>query len=180
MASNKPINTSLPYANRPKVPTGSSIKCLASDKSSRRRNLKCPIVESFQLGDDIEAQDAIFMPWRSLSNPQDNINEEYESKVIINMGAPYPSWDYGAFDVIMYRFSSSKGKKESKGKWSEKIVRGIPGGWRISQSDGNVMLIVPDWLHGLKSSHKEIMVEKIMGIHNISGVQIKIIVAFVG
>ncbi|KAJ8439013.1 hypothetical protein Cgig2_028459 [Carnegiea gigantea] len=78
MASNKPSNTSLPHANRPKVPTGSSNKRSASDESFMRRNLKRPVVESSQLGDDIEEQDAIFRPWRSLSNSQDNINEEYD------------------------------------------------------------------------------------------------------
>ncbi|KAJ8427033.1 hypothetical protein Cgig2_032861 [Carnegiea gigantea] len=78
MALDKPRNTSLPRANRPKVPTGSSMKRSTSDESSMRRNLKRPVVESSQLGDDIEEQDAIFRPWRDLCNPQDNINEEYE------------------------------------------------------------------------------------------------------
>ncbi|KAJ8430350.1 hypothetical protein Cgig2_021627 [Carnegiea gigantea] len=78
MALDKPRNTSLPRANRPKVPTGSSMKRSASDESSMRRNLKRPVVELSQLRDDNEKQDAIFRPWRSLSNPQDNINEEYE------------------------------------------------------------------------------------------------------
>ncbi|KAJ8440139.1 hypothetical protein Cgig2_003464 [Carnegiea gigantea] len=73
MALDKPRNTALPHANRPKVPTGSSMKRSASNESSMRRNLKRPA-----LGDDIEEQDAIFRPWRDLSNPQDNINEEYE------------------------------------------------------------------------------------------------------
>ena len=78
MAFDKPRNTSLPHANRPKVPTGSSMKRSASDESSMRRNLKHAAVESSQLGDDIEKQDAIFRPWRDLSNLQDNINESYE------------------------------------------------------------------------------------------------------
>ncbi|KAJ8430166.1 hypothetical protein Cgig2_028052 [Carnegiea gigantea] len=78
MALDKPRNTSLPHANRPKVPTGSSMKGSSSDESSMRRNLKRPAIELSQLGDDIEEQDAIFRPWRGLSNLQDNINEEYE------------------------------------------------------------------------------------------------------
>jgi len=78
MASNRPRNTSLPHANRPKVPTGSSMKPSASNESSMRRNLKHPAIELSQLGDDVEEQDVIFGPWRSLLNPQDNINEEYE------------------------------------------------------------------------------------------------------
>ena len=78
MALDKPINTSLPRANRPKVPIGSSMKHSAFDESSMTRNLKCTAIESSQLGDDIEEQDAIFRPWSGLSNPQDNINEEYE------------------------------------------------------------------------------------------------------
>ncbi|KAJ8425139.1 hypothetical protein Cgig2_017258 [Carnegiea gigantea] len=67
MALNKPRKTSLPQANHPKVPTGSSMKCSASDESSMRRNLKRPAVESSQLGDDIKEQDAIFRPWRSFT-----------------------------------------------------------------------------------------------------------------
>ena len=78
MALDKPRNTSLPHANRPKVPTHSSMKRSASDESSMRKNLKRPAVESSQLGHDIEEQDAIFRSWRDLSDPQDNINEEYE------------------------------------------------------------------------------------------------------
>ncbi|KAJ8421608.1 hypothetical protein Cgig2_025496 [Carnegiea gigantea] len=78
MASNKSGNTSLPHANRPKVPTDSSRKCLAPDESSMRRNLKRPVVESSELGDDNEGQDPIFSPWRSLSNPPHNIDEEFE------------------------------------------------------------------------------------------------------
>ena len=78
MALDKPRNTALPRVNRPKVPTGSFMKRSASDESSMRRNLKRPAVESSQLGDDIEKQDAIFRPWRDLSNPQDNTNEEHE------------------------------------------------------------------------------------------------------
>ena len=78
MASNKPKNTSQPNTNSPKMPSGSSMKRSTSVESSMRRNLKRPAVESSQLGDDIEGQDAIFRPWRSPSNPQDNVNEEYE------------------------------------------------------------------------------------------------------
>jgi len=54
MALNKPRNTSLPHVNHPKVPTSSSIKRSASDELSMRRNLKHPVIESSQLGDDIE------------------------------------------------------------------------------------------------------------------------------
>jgi len=54
------------------------MKRSGSNESSMRRNLKWPAVESSQLRDDIEEQDAIFRPWRSLFNQQDNINEEYE------------------------------------------------------------------------------------------------------
>ena len=75
MVLDKPRSTSLHCANRPKVPTGSSMKHSASDESSMRRNLKHAAVKSSQLGDDIEEQDAIFRPWRGLSNLQDNINE---------------------------------------------------------------------------------------------------------
>ena len=78
MLLDKPRNTSLPRTNHPKVPTGSSMKRSASDESSMRRNLKRTPVESSQLVDGIEEQDAIFRPWRSLFNQQDNINEEYE------------------------------------------------------------------------------------------------------
>ncbi|KAJ8434478.1 hypothetical protein Cgig2_012112 [Carnegiea gigantea] len=80
MASNKLRNTSLPHANHPKVPTGSSLKRSGSDESSIRRNLKRPSIESSQIGDDIDNEDVIFRPWRSLSNPPDNVDEESESK----------------------------------------------------------------------------------------------------
>ena len=78
MASNKPSNTSLPHVHRPKVPTSSSLKRSGTDESSIRRNLKRPSIESSQIGDDIDNQDVIFRPWRSLSNPPDNVDEESE------------------------------------------------------------------------------------------------------
>ena len=78
MASNKPRNTSLPHANRPKVPISSSLKRSGSDESSLRRNLKRPSIESSQIGDDIDNQDVIFRPWQSLSNRPDNVDEESE------------------------------------------------------------------------------------------------------
>ena len=78
MASNKPRNTSLPHANRLKVPISSALKHSGSDESSLRRNLKCPSIESSQIGDDIDNQDVIFRPWQSLSNRPDNVDEESE------------------------------------------------------------------------------------------------------
>ncbi|KAJ8429359.1 hypothetical protein Cgig2_021330 [Carnegiea gigantea] len=47
---NKPRNTSRPHTNRPKVPTGSSMKLSASDESSLRINLKHLFVKSLSLG----------------------------------------------------------------------------------------------------------------------------------
>jgi len=84
MASNKSTHTSLPHSNCPKLPTGSSLKHSTSDDLSMRRNFKRPAIESSQIGDEIEDQDAIFKPWQNLSNPPNNVDEE--SDVVVLLG----------------------------------------------------------------------------------------------
>jgi len=39
---------------------------------------QAPIIESSQIGDEIEDQDIIFRPWQNLSNPPNDIGEEFE------------------------------------------------------------------------------------------------------
>ncbi|KAJ8446585.1 hypothetical protein Cgig2_019738 [Carnegiea gigantea] len=89
MASNKLRNTSLPHANRPKVPTGSSLKRSGSDESSIGRNLKRPSIELSQIENDIDNQDVIFRPRRSLANLPDNVDEESEYKTTYVVGTYY-------------------------------------------------------------------------------------------
>ncbi|KAJ8444512.1 hypothetical protein Cgig2_028327 [Carnegiea gigantea] len=74
MTSDKSKNTSLSHVNHLTIAPSLKSQVLTSSESSIRRNLKCPVLESSQPGDDIEDQDAIF----SLSNPPDNIDEEFE------------------------------------------------------------------------------------------------------
>ncbi|KAJ8427399.1 hypothetical protein Cgig2_027949 [Carnegiea gigantea] len=106
MASNKSRNTSPPHAYRPKLPTGSYLKRSAFDKSSIRRNLKHPTIESSQMGDDIDDQDAIFRPWQSLSNQPDNIDEESEDDCELKedgsnaTGKKNFTW-YGETDLVL-------------------------------------------------------------------------------
>ena len=78
MASDKLRKTSLPHSNRPKLHIGSSLKRSTSDDLSLRRNFKRPAIESSQIGEEIEDQDAVFKPWRNLSNPPNNVDEESE------------------------------------------------------------------------------------------------------
>ena len=78
MASNQLRKTLLPHSNSPKLPIGSSLKRSTSDDLSLRRNLKHPAIESSQIGDEIEDQDAVFKPWRNLFNPSNNVDEESE------------------------------------------------------------------------------------------------------
>jgi len=81
MASYKSRNASLPYSNRPKLPTGSSLKRSTFDDLSMRRNFKRPAIQSYQIGDEIEDEHAIFKPWRNLSNSPNNVDEESDACV---------------------------------------------------------------------------------------------------
>ncbi|KAJ8447010.1 hypothetical protein Cgig2_033579 [Carnegiea gigantea] len=126
MALDKPRNTALPRANRPKVPTGASMKRSASDESSMRRNLKRPAVESSQLEDDIEEQDAIFRPWRDLSNPQDNINEEYEATPDAKTFRYKRVPNFYKLDLLFGKDtttgSNTVGPKERQRQWSREVA----------------------------------------------------------